>query len=149
MKQYESNVSSHGKTAKLLSLKQRGTRPIIAASILAVMFLLAACGSSSPSTAGSPSSSGTAAVAASDSASASTGLKEFTVDELAKYDGQNGNPAYIAVDGNVYDVSGVGVWKDGNHFGKYFAGRDLSKDILLASHGKSKLSEVPLIGTLK
>ena len=156
----ETSITSLGTTGTHPLWKKHGTRPAIAASILSVMFLLAACGTSSPSQASVSSSSATAnsAVAsdssatsatASDSASASTGLKEFTVDELAKYDGQNGNPAYVAVDGNVYDVSGVGVWKDGNHFGKYFAGRDLSKEILLSPHGKSKLSEVPLVGTLK
>jgi cytochrome b involved in lipid metabolism len=31
--------------------------------------------------------------------------KIFTTEELAKYDGKNNQPAYIAVDGIVYDVS--------------------------------------------
>ena len=148
---------------------------VIPGSVLTVALLFAACGAS-PSTVTAPSSSSAASVAssaadtsasaadapasassapasseasASASASTDTGLKTFTVDELAKYDGQKGNPAYIAVDGNVYDVSGVGVWKNGSHFGKYFAGKDLSKEILLSPHGKSKLDEVPLVGTLQ
>ncbi len=172
----ETSMTSPGTTETRRTWKKHSTRPAMAASILAIMFLLAACGSSTPapalesaspssasagSTDASPSSSApvtesatvaasdTATAVASDTASASTGLKEFTVDELAKYDGQNGNPAYVAVDGNVYDVSGVSVWKKGSHFGKYFAGRDLSKEILLSPHGKSKFSEVPLVGTLK
>ena len=33
--------------------------------------------------------------------------KIFTEKELGKYDGQNGNPAYVAIDGVVYDVTNV------------------------------------------
>ena len=32
--------------------------------------------------------------------------KIFTKNELAQYNGQNGQPAYVAVQGVVYDVSG-------------------------------------------
>ena len=39
--------------------------------------------------------------------------KIFTEKELGKYDGQNGNPAYVAIDGVVYDVTNVSAWKDG------------------------------------
>ena len=31
--------------------------------------------------------------------------KTFTLAQLAQYDGQNGQPAYVAVDGVVYDVT--------------------------------------------
>ena len=31
--------------------------------------------------------------------------RTFTAEELAKYNGQNGQPAYVAIDGTVYDVS--------------------------------------------
>lgn len=57
-----------------------------------------------------------------------TGLNTFTLDELKKYDGQNGNPAYAAVDGKVYDVTNAAQWKNGMHKG-YKAGRDLTKEI--------------------
>ena len=72
----------------------------------------------------------------------------FTLAELAKFDGTNGKKAYIAVDGKVYDVTKAPMWKVGKHFG-YKAGKDLSKAILAAPHGKSKLSQIPLVGTLK
>ncbi len=107
---------------------------------LPLVLLLAACGApASPAT----------ATASSAAVSSNATLKEYTVDELAKFDGQNGNPAYIAVDGNVYDVTNAAPWANGSHFGQYTAGKDLSKAILLVSHGKAKLSEVPMIGTLK
>lgn len=32
-------------------------------------------------------------------------MKKFTREELAQYDGKNGNPAYVAYKGKVYDVS--------------------------------------------
>lgn len=116
---------------------------------LSALLMLTSCGAGV-----SPASTGTTVSPASSDASSTTAapdttLKEFTVDELAKFDGQNGNPAYIAVDGNVYDVSNAAPWQNGSHFGKYTAGKDLSKAIVLVSHGKSRLSEVPIIGTLK
>ncbi len=36
--------------------------------------------------------------------------KTFTLEELKQFNGQNGQPAYVAVDGVVYDVSNVGPW---------------------------------------
>ena len=43
--------------------------------------------------------------------------KTFTKDELAKYNGQNGQPAYVAIKGVVYDVSGKAAWQGGKHHG--------------------------------
>lgn len=47
----------------------------------------------------------------------------FTRSELAKYDGKNGNPAYVAYQGRVWDVSKIFV--DGEHNG-CSAGTDLT-----------------------
>ena len=49
--------------------------------------------------------------------SAANGTLALTLDQLKHYDGKNGNPAYIAVDGVLYDVSGVRQWKNGSHEG--------------------------------
>ena len=74
---------------------------------------------------------------------------ELTVDELAQYNGKDGNPAYIAVDGVIYDVSDVPQWKDGEHNG-FSAGNDLTEEIKTVSpHGVSKLKGLPVVGTLK
>jgi len=43
--------------------------------------------------------------------------KVFTLTELQQYDGTNGRPAYVAVDGVVYDVSTQAKWAGGRHFG--------------------------------
>jgi predicted heme/steroid binding protein len=42
-------------------------------------------------------------------------LKEFTREELAKYNGKEGQPVYVAYDGKVYDVSESKLWKTGAH----------------------------------
>ena len=49
----------------------------------------------------------------------------FTPEELALYNGTNGFPSYVAVNGIVYDVSNAPIWQTGTHFGLH-AGQDLS-----------------------
>ncbi len=61
--------------------------------------------------------------------------KVFTVEELQQYDGTNGKPAYIAVDGVVYDVTNEARWAGGRHFGVK-AGTDGTTNYMQC-HGKS------------
>ena len=42
-------------------------------------------------------------------------LRQFTSLQLRRYSGENGQPAYIAYQGKVYDVSKSRYWKDGLH----------------------------------
>ena len=49
----------------------------------------------------------------------------FTPEELARYNGTDGYPAYVAVNGIVYNVSNLPIWQTGTHFGLH-AGQDLS-----------------------
>jgi predicted heme/steroid binding protein len=76
--------------------------------------------------------------------------KTFTLSELAEFDGQDGKPAYIAVDGVVYDVSEISEWADGTHAkGRFTAGRDYSDEIRNVSpHGTGVLSRAKKVGTL-
>ncbi|MEN8906459.1 MAG: cytochrome b5 domain-containing protein [Clostridiales bacterium] len=69
----------------------------------------------------------------------------YTKDELAKYDGKNGNLAYVAVDGVVYDVTNSDKWHNGTHEG-VSAGKDLSTEILSSPHGTDILKDVPVVG---
>lgn len=49
----------------------------------------------------------------------------FTPEELALYNGTNGYPAYVAVNGIIYNISNAPIWQTGTHFGLR-AGQDLS-----------------------
>lgn len=74
--------------------------------------------------------------------------KEFTLDELATYNGQNGQPAYVAYEGTVYDVSNQPNWNGGKHNGET-AGTDLTNEISKSPHGDKVFQELPVVGTLK
>lgn len=73
--------------------------------------------------------------------------KEFTLDELKKYDGTNGNPAYVAIEGTVYDVTNVEPWAGGKHHGNT-AGNDLTEAIMKSPHKHSVLSKLNVVGKL-
>lgn len=73
--------------------------------------------------------------------------KRFTLEELSQYDGSNGNPAYVAVAGIVYDVSKVGPWSGGKHFG-LTAGKDLTKEFNTHHGVIKKLNSIPKVGIL-
>ncbi len=99
--------------------------------------------SSNPSTSSSASTGSTVSVTSSGSTQ-----KVFTAAELKKYNGQNGNPAYVAVDGVVYDVTNANKWNNGMHQG-LTAGNDLSQAIKSSPHGTSILSSLPVVGKLQ
>lgn len=76
-------------------------------------------------------------------------LQEFTLEELAEYNGEDGKKAYVAVDGIVYDVTDSAPWRGGKHNG-FTAGRDLTNETKKDSpHGVSKLTNVPVVGKIK
>lgn len=73
----------------------------------------------------------------------------FTVEKLAQYDGSNGKPAYVAVNGVVYDVSLESTWGGGTHFSLY-AGKDLTAQFNGCHSGKLEiLRNLPQVGVLK
>lgn len=74
--------------------------------------------------------------------------KEFTIIELAKYDGESGNPAYVAVDGVVYDVSVSSAWGGGTHFGLY-SGKDLTTEFKSCHNMMGILNKLPKVGIIK
>ncbi|MGD8530668.1 MAG: cytochrome b5 domain-containing protein [Syntrophobacterales bacterium] len=76
-------------------------------------------------------------------------LKEFGRDELAKFNGEDGQPVYIAYEGKVYNGSESKLWKTGFHMRRHQAGTDLSEEIGGAPHGVEVLKRLPQVGTLK
>jgi len=74
-------------------------------------------------------------------------IKEYTLKELAEYNGENGT-AYVAYQGQVYNVSDSDIWKNGTHKGCN-AGTDLTGKIDKTPHGAKILKGYPVVGTLK
>jgi predicted heme/steroid binding protein len=75
-------------------------------------------------------------------------LRKFTSEELEEHNGKNGNPAYIAYQGKVYDISQSDFWVSGEHMGMHQAGKDLTEELELAPHREEMLERVQLIGEL-
>ena len=73
---------------------------------------------------------------------------EFKLSELSNFNGTGGKPAYVAVNGVVYDVSNEATWAGASHFG-LIAGKDLS-DQFNSCHGMTEvLSKLTKVGVLK
>lgn len=75
-------------------------------------------------------------------------LGQFTIEELSQYDGASGRPAYVAINGIVYDVSLEATWGGGTHFSLY-AGQDLTAQFNGCHGGRVEtLRNLPRIGLL-
>jgi len=75
-------------------------------------------------------------------------MKEFDADELARFNGENGSPIYVAYDGKVYDVSKSKLWRNGQHMKRHSAGGDLTADIQAAPHEGDVLERYPQVGII-
>ena len=75
-------------------------------------------------------------------------FKKFKIEELGRYNGQEGRPAFIVVGGKVYDVTGSSLWQGGDHLGAHQAGKDLTEDIKSAPHDEEVLSKIKQVGVL-
>lgn len=69
----------------------------------------------------------------------------YTAATLAPYNGLNGQPAYVAIDGVVYNMSRV--FRNGTHYG-YGAGKDLSV-AFHSEHPNNYLQGYPVVGSYK
>ncbi len=74
--------------------------------------------------------------------------RKFTLEELAKFDGKEGRPAYVAISGKVYDVTDSYLWIDGNHMGEHEAGKDLTNALIASSHGDRVIEGMKFVGIL-
>ncbi len=74
-------------------------------------------------------------------------MKDFTLEELAGFDGKGGRPAYVAYQGVVYDVTESAMWPEGDHEGMHSAGQDLTADQPDAPHDVH-VTDFPEVGRL-
>lgn len=74
--------------------------------------------------------------------------RKFTLNELAQYDGTMGKPAYVAVNGIVYDVTNISKWRGGKHYG-LTSGKNLTSEFQTCHGISSKLEKLPKVGILK
>lgn len=126
---------------------------LLAAAALVLALTAAACaGSDTTTTTSQPSISQTTTPQPSGPTTTAVPAREFTLDELAQFDGLEGRPAYVAVDGVVYDVSGSTQWAQGSHSSCSLgasAGRDLSELIRQApATMRALLEQMPVVGSL-
>ena len=155
---FQTDSKQIGKNERKLYDMKRITTIFI--SVLALALFAVGCASDAVNEAAA-----TATAAATDSAAATTeaasatddsatadaaanGTLELTLEALKQFDGKNGNPAYVAVDGIIYDVTNVAKWKNGDHNG-YTAGNDLTDIIKNKSpHGVKNLEGLPVVGKI-
>jgi len=73
---------------------------------------------------------------------------KLSPDDLALCDGKEGQPAYFAFEGTIYDATASALWKNGVHMGRHNAGTDLTEALKLAPHGPDKIFAMKNIGPL-
>jgi predicted heme/steroid binding protein len=73
---------------------------------------------------------------------------KYSAEELSHFDGREGRPAYIAYNGNLYNVTDSKLWKGGSHFKRHNAGNDLTELLRTAPHGEEKVRAMPVAGNL-
>ncbi|MGB7572429.1 MAG: DUF2231 domain-containing protein [Thermodesulfobacteriota bacterium] len=76
-------------------------------------------------------------------------MKELTAEELSSFNGKDGQPIYIALQGKVYDVTKSPLWAKGLHMNRHPAAKDLTGEISAAPHGPEVLERYPQIGVVK
>ncbi len=67
----------------------------------------------------------------------------YAAETLAEFDGTDDQPAYVAFNGRVYDVSDT--FSDGSHQGNE-AGQDLTEELYDAGHGSDVLEDKEVVG---
>ena len=75
-------------------------------------------------------------------------MLNITLEELKMYNGIDNEMMYVAVDGVIYDVTGVEAWAEGNHNGAV-AGTDVTDILPNSPHKEAVLEDLVIVGTIK
>jgi predicted heme/steroid binding protein len=73
--------------------------------------------------------------------------RNLTISELTKFNGRDGKPAYVAVNGTIYDVTNNAAWAAATHFGLN-AGKDLTDEFASCHANQTILSKLKIVGKL-
>ncbi len=73
--------------------------------------------------------------------------RDLTLQQLSKFNGKDGSPAYVAVNGIVYDVTNNAAWAAASHFG-LTAGKDVTVEFASCHGVQPVLSKLKVIGKL-
>jgi predicted heme/steroid binding protein len=73
--------------------------------------------------------------------------RSFTLDELSKFDGKEGRPAYVGYKGKIYEVTESSQWIGGDHLG-HSAGEELTEQMEIAPHGEDIMERMKVVGVL-
>ncbi|WMW24771.1 cytochrome b5 domain-containing protein [Methanolobus sediminis] len=77
-------------------------------------------------------------------------MQEFTLEEVARYNGIDNEKVYVVYAGQVYDVSASEFWETGEHMGLHEAGTDLTESLdMEAPHEVDALDSFPVVGKIK
>ncbi|SSC13920.1 protein of unknown function [Mesotoga infera] len=98
----------------------------------------------------------TAVTALKDFSLASIDMKEFqavqpmyTISALSRFNGRSGSPAYVSVEGAIYDFSQLRRWTGGNHMSQHSAGTELTYELKsLSPHREGKIADIEPVGVL-
>lgn len=75
-------------------------------------------------------------------------LKIYTEQQLALRNGQDRDEVWVALRGNIYDVSKSRLWRKGQHY-EHWAGQDLTKELPEAPHTDKVFDKFEIVGILK
>ena len=125
-------------------------RKIIIIFMLGLFIILLGCSGNQPKNA--PPAPAPPSPPATSTDNTTSQQRVLTMDELKTFNGQNGTPVYVAVDGVIYDVTKSPTWKNGLHkacSSASSAGTDFSELIKSSPHGTKVLNKFPVVGTLQ
>lgn len=75
-------------------------------------------------------------------------IKTYTKQQLALRNGQDRDEIWVAWMGNIYDVTGSRMWRNGKHY-EHWAGQDLTDELVEAPHNENVFDKFEVVGKLK